>query len=350
MDYASTRHKKCDSISKNNKKVKTLIKENPFIQALNKKHHDSVPVWFMRQAGRYMSEYREVRKKHSIIEICHDPELSSYISYRAKEILGVDASIIFSDIMIPVENLGYSISYVENIGPVPKKERERKEMYFSHAAEACFQFKTKHPEEPLIGFSGGPLTIASYIIAEGPDKNLEKTKMKFFEDEEYFDNLMDDITSVLIHDVKKQCDAGCDAIQIFDSWAGYLDPYSFEYINKWNKKIVNAIREKNKKSIYFSTQTAGMIDQLKKIGADFLSIDWRCDISYVAEQTDSGIQGNLDPTILLSDGNKYYERTKNIIKSMREKDDFIFNLGHGVLPGTKEHKLKDIVSICRGYI
>lgn len=327
-----------------------MIKENPFIQALNKRPHDSVPVWFMRQAGRYMNEYRELRKKHSIIEISHDPELSSHISYRAKEILGVDASIIFSDIMIPVENLGYSINYVENIGPVTKKEREKNETFFSYAAEACLNFKKKYPKDPLIGFSGGPLTIASYIIAEGPDKNLEKTKMKMLDDEEDFNKLMNDITYVVIQDVKRQCDAGCDAIQIFDSWSGYLDPDTFDYINKWNKKIIKAIREKNVKSIYFSTQTSGMLDQLNKIGADFLSMDWRCDISYIAEQTYAGIQGNLDPTILLSNGNKYYERTKMIIKSMREKDDFIFNLGHGVLPGTREEKLKDIVSICRGYI
>ena len=326
--------------------------ENLFLSALKGDGHKGAPMWFMRQAGRYMDSYREVRKEYTMEQICHSPELSSRIAYDAAKYLQADAAIIFSDIMIPLENLGYNVRYVENMGPIPEKTGSSTDQFVSYSGMAVRNFKDNYPDMPIIGFVGGPLTLASYIIAMGPDGELKKTKEALIRDENKTIELLGELTDVVIKDVKDQISSGADAIQIFDSWLGFLDHnYAELAVEKTIRKIVDAIKKSKVKSIYFSTGTSGMIDVLNKSGADFLSLDWRCSLKEVSETFGNiGLQGNLDPSVLALSPGKAVEKGIQIAREMRDVNKFIFNLGHGILPETKQENVRMLVRKIRDVV
>jgi uroporphyrinogen decarboxylase len=321
-----------------------------FLDTLKGNETERPPVWFMRQAGRYMDSYRNLRKDHSMKEICHNPELASQLAYNSARELGVDAAINFSDIMIPLENLGYRIDFVEGVGPVTEMLDSPLENFTSPSADAVSAYKKKYTDIPLIGFIGGPFTVASYVIGHGPDKDLAKTKHLMFTEEEIFNELIKKISLILRYDAMAQIKAGADVIQIFDSWVGSLDPtYCEEILTKTVKGLVSEIHSVNKSVIYFSVGSSGMIDSLKKSSADFLSLDWRCSMKKVRDENQKlGIQGNLDPSIVASSPHRSYKSSAEILKEMKNENKFIFNLGHGVLPSTNIDTLKKIVSIVKG--
>lgn len=321
-----------------------------FLSALNGEDHERIPVWFMRQAGRYLREYQELRLTHSIKEICKDPEIVSDISYLPVEKLGVDAAIIFSDILLPFESMGIDLEYRENIGPVLSEFKGLENILpfdineFSYPLSLSIKkFKEKHRKTPLIGFTGGPVTLASYLIAGKSDRDLSVTKKFMLKNPSEFVKILDIITDMVIQIARYQKDAGTDVIQIFDSWAGALTSSQFRNIYSG---FLNEIRnELNFPVIYFSTGTGSMIEDLVETGFDFLSLDWRCDLTSIKDRIDAsiGLQGNLDPLTAESNLKAALRESREILNGMKEKNNYIFNLGHGVLPRTDPETLKKIV-------
>lgn len=323
-----------------------------FRDALYGVDHSRAPIWYMRQAGRYMDRYRQVRQLHSMEEICHTPRLAVDLTWEAHNYLGTDTAIIFSDIAIPLESLGYEITYVEGKGPVPVKDHRMIGSKDSMSAQSIGLFCSEHPETPVIGFVGGPVTLASYVVGHGPDVKLSQSKKLLWKEDEDFMNLLNDITDHLINEIREQIRAGAIAIQIFDSWIGQLDPESVEYIiSHFVRKLTSTVRAENSKSIYFSTETSGMLEELTKTGADFLSLDWRVAIDQVYPSfPNMGFQGNLDPLLMESNPERALERSRGIMKRMRDCNRYIFNLGHGVLPGTDERALRLITEKLKGEL
>lgn len=329
---------------------------NNFLAALDSLPHNQTPVWFMRQAGRYLPGYSSLRKEHSIKEICRNSELTARVTEEPVNLLGVDAAIVFSDITIPLEAMGFSVNFKQSVGPVISKPfTENRSLdritdftpsdYSFGTYDAIRKFKKDHPKTPLIGFSGGPLTVGSYISTGQTDRNLAATKSLIYNDDRNFSTLMGMLREMVISHCREQIRSGADAIQIFDSWAGYLSPREFR---KYARKYLNDIRSElpsKTKIIYFSTQTGGMLEDLEDTGFDFLSLDWRVILSDASLdlKPETGLQGNLDPLMVAESPARAVRAASRISNSMRSKDNYIFNLGHGVLPNTNPETLREIV-------
>jgi uroporphyrinogen decarboxylase len=326
---------------------------NDFMAALRNQPHDRIPVWYMRQAGRYMEQYKEIRKKYNIREMCMDPGITEKITYAPIDLLGVDAGIIFADIILPLEAMGYRIDF-GNSGPnIENGYRYNKDLRGIHefdakglkyrTYDAIRLFKRNHSETPLLGFSGGIITVLSYIIAGMADNNLVYTKRVMLNDDS-FASMRKMIKNMIIDYVKMQINAGVDAIQIFDSWLGAVSPYTFEkYLKNDIIEIVNEIKGRVP-LIYFATGNSGIIDQFNDIEPDILSIDWRIKPQTARNilKPGIGLQGNLDPYLVQYNGKSALEETDLILRDTRGMNNYIFNLGHGVLPDTNPQTLKEI--------
>ena len=329
---------------------------NNFLAALNGEPHDFTPVWFMRQAGRYLKGYRELRGKHSIKEICMDPELTLKVTSEPIGLLGVDAAIIFSDITTPLEAMGFHLDFLENVGPVisnPLNTNKElagifdfsvSEMQYGTYA-AIRKFKVDYPDVPIIGFSGGPLTIASYLTLGHPDRDLSATRTLFYRDDRTMMRLMQMIKEMVIANCREQVKSGADAIQIFDSWAGFLPPYLLSWYRETYLTEIASELSGLTKTIYFSTQTGGMLEELARTGFDYLSLDWRVSLPLVSSRlnSDIGLQGNIDPVLASRAPKLAIHESGKLSEQMKAKDNYIFNLGHGVLPDTDPETLKEIV-------
>lgn len=329
---------------------------NDFDAALKGEDHEHIPVWFMRQAGRYSEHYQEIRKKKSLKEICMDPETTFHVTSAPIDELGVDAAILFFDILLPAEGMGFHIEYEEGKGPIVANpilsEGASSDIYQFDAGSMPYPvgksielFRNRKPGFPIIGFSGGPLTILSYLLRGGSDRELIETRKFLLNRSRDSDIIMDMITETTIETLKLQIRSGCYAVQIFDSWAGYLPPSMISrYIERYVSQISSEISGKCP-SIYFSTQTSSMLPILRNSGFDFLSLDWRCDLGKVAgeESGEIGLQGNLDPLIAASNHEMALDESIRIASEMKNMKKYIFNLGHGVLPQTSPLTLKSIV-------
>lgn len=312
------------------------------------------PVWFMRQAGRYLPSYKKLRETSSIKEICMDPDLISQISFSPIEELGVDASIIFYDITIPFEAMGFNLDFKEKVGPVisPKTNSKIGHNYDpdqdKYALEPAIRlFREKHPDTFLYGFVGGPITLASYIIAGSSDRDLEKTIHFMMKDEYLFRQLMDQIFEMIITLSREQINAGADAIQVFDSWSGSLPYGLFDlYLKKYLQPLSSEISDYGL-NVYFSTKTGSYAKELSKTGFDFLSMDSRSLLSdiYSICKSEKGMQGNLDPVYTTLNPDIALQETRRILSDANMIDRFVFNLGHGVLPDSNVECLKEIVRI-----
>ena len=327
---------------------------NNFLAALHGETHDTIPVWFMRQAGRYLTEYQEIRKNYNIREMCMDPEITEKITYLPVARLNVDTAIIFADIILPLEAMGYSIDFNSNGPVIQNGYRNNRELHGIHefdenalkyrTMDAIRLFREKHPETPLIGFSGGLITVLSYLISGTSDNNLVYTKNIMLGNNN-FTEMKNMIKNMIIKYLKMQISAGVDAVQIFDSWLGSLSPYMFEkYLKKDIIEIVNEIKGKTP-LIYFATGNSGMIEQFNGINPDILSLDWRVDIKQAGKilKPKIGIQGNLDPYVASYSTGAAVQETKFILHQAAGMNNYIFNLGHGVLPETSPDTLKEIV-------
>ncbi len=329
---------------------------NSFIAALRGEPHEQTPVWFMRQAGRYLSGYKATRQKHSIKDVCKDRDLTLQITEEPLNLLGVDAAIIFSDITTPVESMGFKLDFQEGIGPVISNSfREDSSLrditdfsisnYEYSTYAAIKKFKENRPQFPIIGFAGGPLTIISYLVAGRSDRDLSATRKLLYSRETNFLRLLDMVNEMVIDNCRAQIKSGADAIQIFDSWAGFLPTSEFrEYSDRCLLEIVNELSG-NVPLIYFSTQTSGMLEELQKPGFDIISLDWRCDLPKEADRVGekTGLQGNIDPLMVVNSPEASLKEAERLATQMAQNDRYIMNLGHGVLPDTKPETLREIV-------
>lgn len=322
-----------------------------FLKACRGEKVPYTPVWLMRQAGRYLPDYHTVRSKVTFLELCKSPDLAAEVTIQPVDILGVDAAILFSDILVPLEKMGTTLEFHENRGPIfPNPIRSRADVdrlrvpdpheELNYVLETIRILRRELAQKvPLIGFSGAPFTLATYLIEGGSSKNFFMTKKMMFSDPSLYGALLDKITECTFHYLKAQVDAGAQALQIFDSWAGVLAPCDFgEHALPYVKRIISRLKESgvDVPIIYFANNGATLLGQAKESGADMLGLDWRVNIDDAVRIIGPGIsvQGNLDPCALLLPKDKLEKRIAAILAQAKGAHGHVFNLGHGILPET----------------
>jgi len=329
-----------------------------FIKACRRESSDATPVWFMRQAGRFLPEYRKIRAKHSLVEICKDPELSAEVSVLPVDTLGVDAAILFADIMLPLEGMGVRFEIKDGIGPVIQSSLDEFQKVNSlstldpssdvpYVIEAISETKKLlNSRVPLIGFCGAPFTLASYLIEGHATRDFLNTKKLMYNDPKTWHLLMDKLSTSMGTYLRAQADAGVDAVQLFDSWVGCLSPADYRaYVLPYSKRVLSYIKDKAIPRIHFGTGTSAMLEEMKHAGGDVFSIDWRIpiDVAWRMLGYDVAIQGNLDPAVLLGDRDLIRARATDILTRTGNRPGHIFNLGHGILPETPQESAQQLV-------
>jgi uroporphyrinogen decarboxylase len=319
-----------------------------FLKACRREPVDATPVWFMRQAGRYMAEYRALRERHSLLEICRTPDLATEVTLQPIRRIEVDAAILFSDLLLPLEPMGLPFDFVKGEGPQIERpiasvdDIDRLRLFdpresLSHVLEAIGQIQRELAGRvPLIGFSGAPFTLASYAIEGGHSNNFAKTKALMYGHPDAWHRLCDKFATVVADYLSAQIDAGVDAVQVFDSWVGALGPADYrEFALPHTQKIFTAI-EGRVPTIHFGTGTATTLDLLREAGGDVIGADWRIPIDTAWERIgfDRAVQGNLDPTLLLGPMQRLFAQAEDILERVNGRPGHIFNLGHGILPST----------------
>jgi len=317
----------------------------------------------MRQAGRYMKEYRALRKKYSFLEMCKNPELAAQVTLQPIERFKLDAAIIFSDILIPLEPMGVEFEFAKGEGPVfhhPLRERKEAEKLRLFKPEEEIPYLMKaiqivrrelEGKIPLIGFCGAPFTLASYIIEGGHSKNYILTKSMMYQDRPTWDALMEKISRMLIQYLNAQIRAGVQAVQVFDSWVGCLSPADYEeYVLPYSQKVINGV-DPSVPLIHFATSNATLLELMKRAGGNVIGVDWRIDIRKAWERLgyDVAIQGNLDPVVLFASVDLIKREVKRILDRVEGRPGHIFNLGHGILPHTPVDHVAALVDMVHEY-
>jgi uroporphyrinogen decarboxylase len=325
------------------------IMNDTFLRVCRGEKVDYTPVWLMRQAGRYMPEYQEVRSRVDFLTLCKTPELAAKVTLQPVDILGVDAAILFSDILIAVEAMGMHLEFTDKKGPVlgdPVRTKAGVDKLIIPDTEDSMPFvletikilrRELADKVPLIGFSGAPFTLATYIIEGGSSKNFSHTKRMMYQNPGLFNVLLEKITATVIDYLSAQIRAGAQAVQIFDSWAGILSPYDYEkMIFPHVKTAIKALKKLGVPVIYFVNDCPGLLEIVKKCGADVIGIDWRVDMAQAVKRLGKKavIQGNLDPCVLFGTKEYIEERVQDILAKAHTAHGHIFNLGHGILPET----------------
>ncbi len=352
-----------DPIDEGSAAAGTILDGSRFIRACLRKPVDRTPVWFLRQAGRYMQEYRDVRAHHSLVEICKKPELAAEVTITAAEKLGVDAAIIFADLLLPLEPMGLDFEFAAGEGPVVHKPVRNAEdvraLRTDRAGELAYVARAienvaAHFRDRLgvIGFCGAPFTLASYMIEGGGSRNYLYTKQMMYRDSIAWRSLLDKLVAVLVEYCRLQVQAGADVIQIFDSWVGSLSLTDYrEYAFEASKRLVRAVQAMGVPVIYFGVETAGLLGQMAKTGADVIGLDWRqpLDEGWRAAGYEHAVQGNLDPITLFAPLELLEVRVKEILCSANGRAGHIFNLGHGIVPGTPVENVQAVVKMVREF-
>ncbi len=314
-----------------------------FLKACRGEKTDYTPIWIMRQAGRYLPEYQKVRGNVTFLELCKTPELCVEVTLQPIDILNVDAAILFSDILIPLEAMGAKLEFHEGRGPVfpdpIKNQADLDKLIVPDPAEHLgFVMETirllrKELNVPLIGFSGAPFTNATYLIEGGSSKVFWETKKMMYTAPELFHGMMQKITDCTILYLKAQAEAGAQALQIFDSWAGVLAPCDFKtFALPYVQEIIRELRKATDiPLIYFANNGSTLLELSESSGADVLGLDWRINIGDAAKRVGKvALQGNLDPFSLLLPKDKLKKRIGNILDDAKDTNGHIFNLGHGI--------------------
>jgi uroporphyrinogen decarboxylase len=331
--------------------------ESRFVKACKAQSVDRTPVWFMRQAGRYMPEYRAVRKQYSLIEICKNPKIAAEVTIIAAEALAVDAAIIFADLLLPLEVMGLPFRFSAGEGPVIQKPvRQEKDIdalrsdrvadlgYVSEAVRlVCQHFGTRLP---VIGFCGAPFTLASYMIEGGGSRTYVHTKKMMYCLPAAWDELMCKLIAIVSEYAAEQVRAGADVIQIFDSWAGCLSVEDYRrYVLPRTTELVQTLQMTGAPIIYFATESTALLPSMKQTGAEVIGLDWRIplDEGWRSVGLTGAVQGNLDPVLLFADWKQLRSRAKEILRLAGGRPGHIFNLGHGILPETPVENVKALV-------
>jgi uroporphyrinogen decarboxylase len=341
----------------------SLLMGTRFVRACLRKPVDRTPVWFLRQAGRYMQEYRDVRKHHSLVEICKQPEIAAEVTITAAEKLGVDAAIIFADLLLPLEPMGLPFEFQAGEGPVvhhPVRTAEDvKALRTDRAGDLAYVARAiekvaAHFGDRLgvIGFCGAPYTLASYMIEGGGSRNYIFTKQMMYGDDLAWRSLLDKLVVVLIEYCRLQVQAGADVIQIFDSWVGSLSLADYrDYAFEASKRLVRAVQEMGVPVIYFGVETAGLLSQMAATQADVIGLDWRqpLDVGWREVGHTHAVQGNLDPISLFAPLEVLEVRVKEILRAAGGRPGHIFNLGHGIVPQTPVENVQAVVRMVREF-
>jgi uroporphyrinogen decarboxylase len=323
------------------------LSDSPFMRACRREPVPYTPVWLMRQAGRYMKEYREVRARHTFLEMCKKPDVASEVTVYAQERLNVDAAIIFADILLILEPMGIDLEFAKGEGPVihnpvrtgadVERLREVESVdALGYVYEAIKLTRRDLPSNiPLIGFSGAPFTLASYMTEGGGSKNYIHTKRMMYMDAGAWHAMMSLIARALSKYLNAQIEAGAQAVQLFDSWVGCLSPYDYrEYVLPHTREVIRNIKP-NVPVIHFGTGTATLLELMKEAGGDVIGLDWRVRLDEEWKRLgDVAVMGNLDPITLFASADVVRTQAKRILDEAAGRPGHIFNLGHGILPET----------------
>jgi uroporphyrinogen decarboxylase len=335
---------------------------SPLLRACRRKTVDMTPVWLMRQAGRYLPEYRALRERYSLLELCRQPELAAEVTLQPLRRYPLDAAIIFADILLPVLALGVPLSFAEGEGPVigaPIRDPaavdrlpEPDESPLWPVAEAIRIVRAELPERvAVIGFAGAPFTLASYLIEGGSSRQYVRTKRFLLTERSAWERLLERLTELTIRYLMLQVRAGAEVVQLFDSWAGALAPAVYrDAVLPWTRRIVAAVRELGVPVIVFSTGTAGYLDLVADTGADVIGVDWRIELDRAWNAIGArAIQGNLDPAWLLAPAEDLRKAARDVLDRAAGRPGHIFNLGHGVLPETSPDAVAILVEFVHEY-
>ncbi|MCH7566641.1 MAG: uroporphyrinogen decarboxylase [Nitrospirae bacterium] len=321
---------------------------HPFLAACRREKTPYTSVWLMRQAGRYMKEYRDIRAKFSFLDLCKRPDLATEITVTPVERLGVDAAILFTDILLPLEPMGVGLEYSKDDGPVihrPVRTGKDVDLLPEIDPQGSMPFVFEAVREirralngrvPLIGFSAAPFTLASYLIEGGGSRNYLHTKRLFYSDPGVWRVLMERLSRALVKHLNAQIAAGVEAVQIFDSWVGCMSPEDYRrYVLPYMRTMIEGLTP-GVPVIHFGTGTAGLLKLMREAGGDVIGLDWRVDLDEGWRRVgyDVGVQGNLDPVALFAPPAEIRARVKDILKRADGRSGHIFNLGHGILPET----------------
>lgn len=331
-----------------------------FLRACRRESVDHTPIWFMRQAGRYMAEYQAIRAKHSLIDICHQPELACEVTLQPVRRLDVDAAILFSDLLLPLVPMGLNLDFHPGKGPVIdnpiRLESDVEALQGFDVDEAlgftmqAIQLLKKELSVPLVGFAGAPFTMASYAIEGGASRHFEKTKAFMYQRPDAWHRLASRLANTVADYLAAQARAGADALQVFDSWIGALSPTDYrQYALPHMKSLFSRLEALSVPIIHFGTGTAGKLDLLREAGGDVIGLDWRVDLDrgWEVVGSDVAVQGNLDPLLLYAEESVLFGQAQTILDQARGRWGHIFNLGHGILPETSVDRVKALVDYVR---
>ena len=340
-----------------------LTSGSRFVRACLRRPVDRPPVWFLRQAGRYMPEYQAVRKHHTLLEICKQPKLAAEVTITAAEKLDVDAAIIFADLLLPFECMGLPFEFLAGEGPVVhhpvrsvadiQRLRTDRASELSYVAEAIERVVAHFKDRlGIIGFCGAPFTLASYMIEGGGSRNYIHTKTLMYRQPAAWRMLLDKLVIVLREYAAQQVAAGADVIQIFDSWAGALSVADYrDFVLPVTKLLVREVQALGVPVIYFGVDTASLLPAMRETGADVLGLDWRIPLDEAWRNLDYAVavQGNLDPITLFAEPELIRQRVHQILAQAAGRPGHIFNLGHGIVPETPVENVQNVVKFVREY-
>jgi uroporphyrinogen decarboxylase len=341
----------------------TMTGSQRFLRACLRQPVDITPVWFLRQAGRYMAEYQAVRRHHSLLEICRTPQLAAEVTITAAEKLDVDAAIIFADLLLPLAPMGLDFEFINGEGPVVHKPvrtvadidrlRINRISELGYVSEAISNVAAHFKDRlGIIGFCGAPYTLASYMIEGGGSRNWIETKKLMYSDPGGFRALLEKLVEVLAPFCRLQIEAGADAIQIFDSWVGSLSVQDYrEFVLPLTTELIRRVQSFGVPVIYFGVDTASLLPAMRSTGADVLGLDWRVplDAAWATIDHACAVQGNLDPITLFAPQDLLRSRIHSILSQAAGRPGHIFNVGHGIVPGTPVESVQAAVRFVREY-
>jgi uroporphyrinogen decarboxylase len=340
------------------------VKQSRFLRACRRESVDCTPVWFMRQAGRYMAEYRAIRARHSLLEICSQPELAAEVTLQPVRAFDVDAAILFADILLPLGPMGIGLEFAAGEGPVihnpirtpedvnalrPVEPRES----LAHVLEAVRLVRCElGGRVPLIGFAGAPFTLASYLIEGGGSRNYLKAKRLMYADPQSWHALMSKLAHVVADYLVAQVEAGAQAVQLFDSWVGVLGPDDYrEYVLPYSQYVMEQVSAAGVPRIHFGTDTATLLPLIQDAGGDVIGLDWRTPLNWGWQVLgpDVAVQGNLDPAALLAPRPEIERRVRAVLKQAAGRPGHIFNVGHGLVPETPADNVRAVVEMVHEF-
>jgi uroporphyrinogen decarboxylase len=335
------------------------VRRRRLLAALRGERPDTTPIWLMRQAGRHLPGYRALRERHAILDLVRDPELAAEVTLEPVRRYDVDAGVVFADISLPFAGLGVDFSIDPGVGPVVARPirsgpdvdglrefRARDEL--AYVGRAIERFLELERERPIVGFAGGPFTLASYLIEGRASREFPETKRLLYRDPATFDRLLGRLVDATIDYLRLQADAGAEALQLFDSWVGALSPAVFErHLLEPTRRIFDALRGSGRPTIHFSTGSSHLLEQIVRTGPDALGVDWREPLGRVRRRVGDrvALQGNLDPGALLGSADALAREARAVLAEVPDGRSHVFNLGHGVLPPTDPERVRDLVEL-----